>query len=166
MDPVELGHRLRDARNNRNLNQDEVAEALELPRTAIVKIETGERSVSTLELAQLADLYVRPVAQFFSEESLDDDVLVALYRLDPAFSTEPQVREAVLHAVSLYGEGVALERLLGRTQRGGPPAYSRAAPRNNMEAILQGIEVAEEERERLGLGNSDLGFQRLREHFS
>ena len=55
----ELGRRLRVAREARGLSQEAVAEALGLPRTAITQMEAGNRSVSTLELAKLAGLYLQ-----------------------------------------------------------------------------------------------------------
>lgn len=153
MDPVELGRRLRSARENRSLTQDEVAKALGMTRTAVVKIESGDRSVSTLELAGLAELYACPILRFFSDGAPEEEgVLVALHRLDPSFSEEPKVQQAVSHAIELFEAGVSLERLLGRARRAGPPAYSLPEPRSTMDAIVQGTEIAEEERERLGLG--------------
>lgn len=155
MDPTRLGASLRTARKNRGLTQVDAARALALPRTALVKIEAGERSLSTLELTRLASLYSRSVAQLTSSEpDADDDALEALQLLDPRLEKEPGVQAELLHALSLYREGVSLERLLGRRDRAGPPAYSFPAPTSAIEAVLQGNDLAGEERERLGLGKA------------
>ena len=62
-----LASRLKDARSIANLTQEQVAQALELPRTAVVQLEAGNRAVSTLEFAKLAQLYARPISSFFED---------------------------------------------------------------------------------------------------
>ncbi|MEZ5972605.1 MAG: helix-turn-helix transcriptional regulator [Hyphomonadaceae bacterium] len=62
-----LGARLREAREYLELSQDEVAKALDVPRSAISLIEAGQRKVDALELKQLAEIYQRPVGYFTGE---------------------------------------------------------------------------------------------------
>jgi len=52
-----LGAILREAREYRGFSQEEVANYLSLPRSAISLIETGARRVDVLELQKLAKLY-------------------------------------------------------------------------------------------------------------
>ena len=73
MEAEELGRRLRVAREARGLSQQAVANALDLPRTAITQMEAGNRSVSTLELTKLAELYLRPVSYFLLEAAREED---------------------------------------------------------------------------------------------
>ena len=61
---MQLGDRLRDARNYLGLTQEEVAAALSIPRTALTDIEGGRRRVEALELARLAKLYRQPLGYF------------------------------------------------------------------------------------------------------
>jgi transcriptional regulator with XRE-family HTH domain len=61
---VQLGDRLRDARNYLGLTQEEVAAYLNIQRTALTDIEGGRRRVDALELARLAKLYRQPVSYF------------------------------------------------------------------------------------------------------
>jgi len=68
IDRNRLGGLLRDAREYLELSQDEVAKKMNLPRTAISLIESGQRRVDALELKQFAQLYQRPVAYFTDEE--------------------------------------------------------------------------------------------------
>ena len=128
MEAEELGRRLRIAREARGLSQQAVADALGLPRTAITQMEAGNRSVSTLELTKLAELYLRPVSHFLQEGARDED-------------------EDVL---------VALERFLGRSSRSGPPNYEARLPRSSWEAVVQGEQTSVEERQRLGIGNAPI----------
>ena len=152
-DPHTLGRRLREARENCGLSQQVVADAIDIPRTAVTQLEAGNRAVSTLELAQLAQLYKRPVADFFDEQPLDEnDLLVALHRLAPGLNSHSDIKEQVERCLSLCREGCSLERLLGRSSRSGPPAYTLSAPRTAGEAVRQGEQVAFQERKRLGLG--------------
>ena len=83
IDQITLASRLKEARATAGFTQEQVAIALELPGTAIVQIESGSRTVSTLELARLAQLYGRPIASFFSETppSEEEDTLIAMLLL-------------------------------------------------------------------------------------
>lgn len=65
---VELGERLKQAREYLDLSQDEVARALKLPRAAVSMIESGQRKVEAIELKQFAKLYGSSVAYFAGDE--------------------------------------------------------------------------------------------------
>src|SRR5206468_10177424 len=73
-----LGDRLRGAREYLGFSQEEVADFLQVSRSALSNIETGQRKVEALELKKLAGLYKRPVNYFTGEEAEDvsfgDDV--------------------------------------------------------------------------------------------
>lgn len=64
LDRQKLGSQLREAREYLRLSQDEVAKALDLPRTAVSMMESGQRKVDALELKRLAEIYQRPISQF------------------------------------------------------------------------------------------------------
>lgn len=170
LDPHTLGARLRQARENRGLSQQKVAEALQVPRPAISLMESGERAVTTLELSRLADLYGRDVADFFGGRAsskvdpgaadaswLDGDALV-LGRMVPDIPwADLTVTAQVTRNLDLCREGFALEGMLGtRLRRDDPPGYRPQPPRNTAEAVVQGAQIAAEERRRLGLGNLPL----------
>lgn len=156
LDPKTLGRRLREARENCRLTQEASAEAIGLSRTALVHIESGKRSLSTLELSQLAKLYRRSVAEFFSEgetpSANEEDVLIAIPRLTKELVGDDAFQREVLRCVDLCRIGVELENLLGRRRPSAPPFYQPPAPRRPFEANDQGEWVAAEERRRLGLG--------------
>ena len=158
MDAKDLGSRLRSARESRGLSQQAAALALGLPRTAITQLEAGSRSVSTLELTRLSELYLHPVAKLLHEGTSDDekDVLIALHRAAPGLEKDPATREQVARCVHLCRDGVALERLLGTEPRSGPPSYQIRIPRSPGEAVAQGEEAAEQERRRLGIANAPI----------
>lgn len=155
MNRLEIARRLREARELASISQNEAADALGLPRTAVTQMEGGNRAVSTLELSSLAELYRRPVRWFLAEApDVEEDVVVALHRIAPGLDAGPDTRREVDRCVQICREGISLEGLLGREERDGPPAYRESVPRSTGEAVMQGERVAENERKRLELGGA------------
>src|SRR5687767_4815205 len=114
IDLATIGRRLKEARVNCGVSQEAAADAIGVPRTAIVHIEAGNRSISTLELADLAKLYKRPVADFLADdEAGEEDVLVALHRLTGDGASISDVDREVGRCVAVCREGFHLETLLG-----------------------------------------------------
>src|ERR1041384_3045672 len=134
IDLATLGKRLKKAREDRGVTQEAAADALGVPRTAIVHIEAGNRSISTLELSLLADLYERPIAEFFSEgpiaDAPEEDPILALPRIADSFKDHPECGRQVGRCVEICREGAVLEELLGKKRRTGPPFYSLSEPRS------------------------------------
>lgn len=158
IDQTTLAQRLKEARENSQVTQEQAAEVLGVQRTAIAHIEAGNRSVSTLELVELAKLYRRDIASFFSESEpeTEEDALLALYRVAPAFRDDPRIQDSVSRCIKVCSEGTALEEILDMSRRSGPPAYSLQPPKNAAEAVQQGERVAGEERKRIGIGDSQV----------
>lgn len=157
IDLATLGKRLRDARVNCGLSQEVVAEQLGLPRTALVHIEAGNRSISTVELSDFARVYSRRIADFFHEAPNEDaDILVALHRLAPEFKDQPLVEREISRHVRICQEGVRLRTLIGLPVISGPPKYDLPVPQTVTDAVRQGNMVAQEERRRLGLGDNPI----------
>lgn len=63
-----LGMRLKEAREYLGFSQEEVANFLSVPRTAVSNVETGLRKIDALELKKLASLYKRPVSHFTGDD--------------------------------------------------------------------------------------------------
>ena len=63
-----MGEKLRQAREYVAYSQDEVANFLRVPRTAVTNMESGQRKVDALELKRLAELYRQPVTHFTGDE--------------------------------------------------------------------------------------------------
>lgn len=59
-----LLQRLREARLQANLTQVDVAEALKVPQQHVSRVELGERRIDPVELAELAELYRKPLSFF------------------------------------------------------------------------------------------------------
>ena len=74
---IALGKRIKDAREYIGLTQQQVAQALAIPRSAISDIEKGKRKVTAEELKKLAALLKHPASHFLGEESeVSEDVAV------------------------------------------------------------------------------------------
>ncbi|MCY4542816.1 MAG: XRE family transcriptional regulator [Rhodobacteraceae bacterium] len=158
MNAKNLGARLRSARKSRGLSQQTVALRLGLPRTAITHIEAGQRSVSTLELVQMAELYLVQAGDLLSHNSGDtgQDVLVALHRTAPGLNDDPATRKQIERCLGLLREGVALRHKLRRENRLYAPRYEAQPLRSSGDAVWQGEQVAEQERRRLGIANEPI----------
>jgi Zn-dependent peptidase ImmA (M78 family)/transcriptional regulator with XRE-family HTH domain len=155
-DTVRLGKRLKEARVNCAMTQEQVADLLKIPRTAVVAMESGTRAVSTLELSELARAFRRSVAEFVDDVPEEQDICVVLHRMDEDFADDPSVKKEVADHVAICREGSDLRKLLGIAAESGPPEYSMPLPSSTMEAVEQGGLVAMQERRRLGLSNVPL----------
>ena len=65
----DLGKRVMSARKQVGLTQLELATAMRVDRTVVTKIEAGQRTVDSLELARLAKALRRPIGWFVREPS-------------------------------------------------------------------------------------------------
>ena len=80
-DEIELGKRLREAREYLGLSQEIVASHLRVPRPAISSIESGKRNVTVPELKRFAQLYRRSFEYFVEESPTEaDETVAALFR--------------------------------------------------------------------------------------
>lgn len=91
---AEIGERVAEARLVAGFSQGELATRLELDRTAVVRMEAGDRRINALELYRLAEALRVPVAHFLSRppaalvsrrsslEENADEASRARYRLD------------------------------------------------------------------------------------
>ncbi len=148
-----LGSRLRAARTAAGLTQEQVANFIGLPRTAIVQMEAGNRAVSTQELSQFAQLCKVPASGFFDDAPTlkEEDAVVALFRAAGGVVGSSQWHPEVLKYLSICREGVQLAEYLGYPPPKGPPAHFLPKPERTVDAVEQGAMVAEEERRRLGI---------------
>ena len=143
--PVELGDRLRGARSEANLTQDEAAASLGLARTTLVAIEKGRRSVRPEELLAFARLYGVSAGKLVSPDAIHVDFSAKFRRT--------QGKEGSGEALALLNRlatgAVQLERLLGQELRTDYPPPIRINPRI---VNQQAEDAANNLRARLGVG--------------
>ena len=153
----QLGERLRTARQRRGLSQQAVADSLNVPRTGVTNMESGSRSVSTLELTKLAEIYAVPLAIFLSpdEQPVTEDLSTLLHSAIPEMTHTADGDAEIKRILNLCAEGTVLKEMLGQSCEPTIPEYATHM-KNVGDAIQQGETVAKEERRRLGLGNAPL----------
>lgn len=78
-----IGGRVREARERLGLSQEQLAAAVELPRTALSAVEHGKRQVSTAELLRFAAALSRPF-DFFLRDPEPELSFQPLLRIAPA----------------------------------------------------------------------------------
>jgi len=152
-----LATNLRKARENRGLSQAVVAKKLRLSRSLVAQIELANRPVTADELVKFADLYgTKAVDLTGTGVATDDPDAVTLLNLAPALIREFDMQSRIHGVLGALLAASHLERLVERPGRTGSPTYPRPSPRTLADAIRQGEEIAEQERQRLGLRNASL----------
>lgn len=148
----DLAVRIREARKAAGFTQDDVAGALGISRPAVVMLEAGKRKVSSVELAALARLFGRAMHDFF-DESFEADGVAFVWRALPEARQEPATQAGMSRGLEVVNAILALEGLLG-LERLAPrlPRYELAPLSTTWDAVVQGAELARQERERLRLG--------------
>lgn len=140
---ADLGRRVAQAREEVSLTQGELAAAIGLDRTSVVKLEAGSRKVSATELVAIARVLDRPIDWFVYESP----PAVVSRRRDPSVAGHSRSLDARVEWVS---RDVAFLR-----DQGILPAVPR--PAFVVPADLQSAErVASEARALMGVGDGPI----------
>jgi len=67
-----IGKRIRQAREERGMNQAELAEAIGFSAPSVTYFETGKRRISIEDLEKVAEVLHKPITYFISREPLDE----------------------------------------------------------------------------------------------
>ena len=144
---VEIGERLRLAREALNIKQAQAADAIKVARTTIVAIEKGERRARMNELQQLAKLYKTSVNALLRQESVHVDLAPRFRKMIAAEDADADQAAALL--ADLAKAEVELENLLGvKRTRDYPPERPIMPGDVRAQAENDAVEL----RQRLGLG--------------
>lgn len=130
---ADLGRRIADARTEAGMTQADLAARIGLERTALVRVESGERKVSATELVTIAGALDRPVDWFFVESP----AAVVSRRRDPVVGG---FSRALDHALELTARDVAFlegRHLLSSAER--PPAREMPDNFENAEHLARDI---------------------------
>jgi Zn-dependent peptidase ImmA (M78 family) len=150
VDDAGIGARLQVARRAIGLTQADAGKQLGMVTSTVSAIEAGKRSVSGAELYQFAQIYKRPLAYFFADESpAEAPGFQYLFR---------NVNEGILDRPSivmleqLADDYQLVEELVGAESPPMPPDYSAFEFSTAEDAET----LAEMERSRLGLGDAPI----------
>jgi len=105
--PIDVGERLRVARDDANITQKDAAEKINIARTTLVAIEKGQRLVRIDEVRRLAKLYGTSVNALLRQESVHVDLAPRFRKL----ATSGDAAEAACIISLLWGEQVAVQAL-------------------------------------------------------
>ena len=144
---VDVGRRLRIAREAAGMTQAHAAANIKVARTTLVAMEKGQRAVRFAELRPLARLYGTSVNALLRRESVYTD-LVPRFRKLPGSQDESSAEASRLLADLVRAE-VELENLLGITHPRNYPPERVLLPGD---VRTQAENDATELRQKLGLG--------------
>jgi Zn-dependent peptidase ImmA (M78 family)/DNA-binding XRE family transcriptional regulator len=144
---IEIGERLRIARDVSKITQANAAEAIEASRTTLIAIEQGQRRIRMDELQKLSFLYGTSVNAILRREAVHLDMVPRFRKLHQAPSAAAE--EAVSLLNELVRAEVELENALG-IQR--PRNYPPERPILPGDVKSQAEQDAQELRDWLGLG--------------
>ncbi|WP_119390699.1 ImmA/IrrE family metallo-endopeptidase [Taklimakanibacter lacteus] len=148
MTPLEVGERLREARDRAGLTQADAASAVNIARTTLVAIEQGQRRIKLEELRSLAKLYKTSINEMLRQEAVKADLTPKFRKL---FQDKDPIQDAVQKLSNLAKAEVELEGLLGvQRQRNYPPERSIVPGDVRAQAEQDALEL----RQWLGLGLS------------
>ena len=147
----DVGHRLRWARDNAHMTQQEAASRIGFAPTALIAIESGNRRVQMNELRQLVKLYGVSVNALLCQEAVHVDLALRFRRLPDA---DDEAADESVKIISCIAKAeVELENLLGiKRIRNFPP--ERQILRGDVK--VQAEQDALELRQRLGFGNAPI----------
>lgn len=153
IDSIELGRRLKQAREACGLTQEDCAAEFGMARATVAQIELGNRSVSGIELSEFAHLYARDIREFLAPSFSVAGLAATLFRSDE--ESGDGMETALRDCIALGHQLRDLEGLLGVTRSTGNVAsYPSVTLGSKWEAIQSGTQAALEERRRLGLGSA------------
>ena len=149
-----LPERLRQAREEAGLTQQQVADWLSIRRPSVVEMEKGLRGVKSDELVRLANLYGRSIGWLIlGEAGPEESITAALFRSGEA--DDPILRR---EAAKLAKRCALLEQVTqtaGERHTARAPDYSDPLSLDDYTAAMEhGKSVAYQERRRLGIGES------------
>ena len=150
---LNLPRRLRNARRDRGLTQQAVADELGLARTSLVAMEKGERAVQPHELVAMARLYGRPLDELLRPTAPVED-FVGQFRTSLSRTKDSAQLEAAIRQVERNAEDYReLERINGAVvDHRYPEPYDIAA----LQPEAAAVEIANTERNRLGIGDGPI----------
>jgi Zn-dependent peptidase ImmA (M78 family)/DNA-binding XRE family transcriptional regulator len=129
---ADLGRRIADARAEAGMTQADLAARIGLERTALVRIESGERKVSATELAAMAGALDRPADWFFAEPP----AAVVSRRRDPAVGGFSRALDRALESAARDVAFLEDRRLLLAGER---PARNAPASFEDAESLARGV---------------------------
>ena len=151
LSPVELGERLKTARETANVTQDAAAKAASIARTTLVSIEKGQRAARLEEIQALSRFYGVSANSLMRREAVLVD-LVPRFRSLPG-TGDVGIEQAARTLNDLVRAEVELENILGIQKPNNYPAEKTILPGD---VRKQAEQDAQNLRNWLGLGEGPI----------
>ncbi|HKD79554.1 MAG TPA: XRE family transcriptional regulator [Candidatus Angelobacter sp.] len=142
-----IGRNLKAAREAMGISQEDFAKKLGLSRATLSAIENGHSTLDSTKLIQASQTLGRPVSDFLLEEQED---MAFLYRAAERVVPDDGVRSKFRHFCESYRQ---IEEIVGVADNLLPPPGYTFIPHLQTKPNQFAVQVAESERERLGVGN-------------
>lgn len=143
----EIGRRLRVARENADIRQDDAAQVIGMSRPTLVSIEKGVRRVRIQEIQMLARHYGVSVNALLRREAVHTDLMPRFRKLRE--TEDAHTTEAIQLFNDLIKADVEMENILGIQRRSN---YPPARGINDGDVVALAEKHAKELRDWLGLG--------------
>lgn len=144
---IEIGERLRLARESLKITQADAAKAIDVARTTIVAIEQGQRRARIEELQKLAVIYKTSTNAILRSEAVHLDMLPRFRKLTQ--SEDKAIEDSTALLNNLVRAEVELENMLGVVRTRNYPPERPILPGD---VKMQAEQDAQELRDWLGLG--------------
>jgi transcriptional regulator with XRE-family HTH domain len=103
LDSKQLGRRIRSAREDKLLSQEDFGAQVGLDQRAISELENGKRRLTVNELSLFAEILDVPILYFFEELLRSDDLDVALLSEFHRLET-PELRKMAVEMIRLLSD--------------------------------------------------------------
>ena len=151
LEPVELGKRLRLARDETELTQAAAAAQADISRTTLVAIEQGKRPIKDSELIALTDLYGVTLNSLLRREAVHVDLVPRFRKMGE--NVDASFENAIETLNDFVTAEVELEHLLGIERQYNLPPERPLLPGD----VRKQAEIdANELRQRMGLGQGPI----------
>ncbi len=108
-----IAKRIREARLQRNLTQQDLAKKFDKTSAAISDIERGKTQITASDLIVFAELLSKPIEYFYGEDYSDsdiDDIIAVLRRLPP------ETRKLQLPTISMFLQMAEINYKMQKTE--------------------------------------------------
>ncbi|MDG6998841.1 MAG: ImmA/IrrE family metallo-endopeptidase [Nitrososphaerota archaeon] len=152
--PELIGERIKSARLNSGIKQEDLAELVGLSRPAISLIEAGKRSIDSMELVSLAQALHKPISFFLESSVIDkeEQPLEVLFRAEEVNEVDKAVIEDFAGLCRDYS---SLEMIVGISNKSLLPSWTSSISTKG-HAIDDGNKVALSVRKQLSLGTAPI----------
>jgi Zn-dependent peptidase ImmA (M78 family)/DNA-binding XRE family transcriptional regulator len=154
IDPVELGRRIRSARERAELTQAQAAKAIGVSRPTLIAVERGRRAPKRTEIERMLDLYNVSAGELYRQTTHTVDIQPHLRAVAGSGNTGSELE----HAIALFTRHIEnlryLEQIMGISVAPSLPEERPIPAHSNVTRFAESVAISE--RARLGMGDQPI----------